>query len=293
VRKRGLGRGLSELISGDALSQSRSVIEVVLTEIEPNPYQPRKTMNDESIEDLARSIERHGVVQPILVRRVGDAYQLIAGERRWRAARRAGLTTIPCIVDDVPDEGALELALIENLQRDDLSGVEAALGYRRLIEEFGLTQEQVSEYVGKSRSAVANTLRLLDLPEEIRLSVQAGDISEGHGRALLGLASNRDKMLELWSRVAGEGLTVRDTERLVREELAGPPPKPVQPALPSAAPIDPNLADVQARLQTALATKVIVKRRGRKGGVIEIRFHDHEDLDRLVETMSPATSLLG
>jgi ParB family transcriptional regulator, chromosome partitioning protein len=293
VRKRGLGRGLSELISGDALAQSRSVIEVRLAEIEPNPYQPRKHMDDDSIEDLARSIERHGVVQPILVRRSGDGYQLIAGERRWRAARRAGLATIPCMVDDVNDEGALELALIENLQRDDLSGIEAALGYRRLMEEFGLTQEQVAEYVGKSRSAIANTLRLLDLPEDIRGSIQEGRISEGHGRALLGLASNPAAMTEAWQRVSEEGLSVRDTERLVREALspAREAPAVAQPA--AAAPIDPNLAEVQTRLQSALAAKVTIKPRGKRGGTIEIKFSNGEDLDRLVETLAPADGLLG
>ena len=294
MRKRGLGRGLSELISGDTLAQSRSVVEVVLGDIEPNPYQPRRHIDEDGIEDLAKSIERHGVVQPILVRRAGDGYQIIAGERRWRAAKRAGLGTIPCIVDDVNDEGALELALIENLQRDDLTGIEAAFGYRCLIEEFTLTQEQVAEYVGKSRSAVANTLRLLELPEAIRDSINDGTISEGHGRALLGLAGDPQRMQALWTKVTDDGLSVRETEQAVRDALAAPAPTVAKDPPPAKATlIDPNLADVQARLQTALAAKVVVKLRGRRGGSIEIRFHDGEDLDRLTETIAPAGGLLG
>ena len=266
----------------------------MLGDIEPNPYQPRHHMDEDGIEDLAKSIERHGVVQPILVRRAGDGYQIIAGERRWRAAKRAGLGTIPCIVDDVNDEGALELALIENLQRDDLTGIEAALGYRRLVEEFALTQEQVAEYVGKSRSSVANTLRLLDLPEAIRDSIGNGTVSEGHGRALLGLAGDPQRMEALWSRVVDDGLSVRETEQAVRDALSAPVSlTPKSPVPAKAAPTDPNLEDVQARLQTALAAKVIVKLRGRRGGSIEIRFHDGEDLDRLTETIAPAGGLLG
>ncbi|MBU0609232.1 MAG: ParB/RepB/Spo0J family partition protein, partial [Armatimonadetes bacterium] len=187
MRKKGLGRGLSDLLSGDSLAQSRAVIEVPLDDIEPNPLQPRQAMDDSSLEELTLSIETHGVLQPILVRGTDSGYQLVAGERRWRAARRAGLHTIPCLVQTVDDVQSLELAMIENLQRDDLNAIDAARGYRMLVTEFGMTQEDVAKKIGKSRSGVANTMRILELPTEIQEDIRSGVLSEGHGRALLPL----------------------------------------------------------------------------------------------------------
>ncbi len=170
MRKKGLGRGLSELISGEALARTRSVLEVHLDKLEPNPYQPRQTMDEASLEELTLSIEAHGIVQPVVVRRTEEpeVYQIIAGERRWRAAQRAGLQTIPCVVHEADEERMLEIALVENLQRDDLGPLETAQAMRHLIQQFGLTQEQIAEQLGRSRSAVANLLRLLDLPAPIK-----------------------------------------------------------------------------------------------------------------------------
>ncbi len=173
MRKKGLGRGLSELLSSDTLTRSRAVLEVSVDNLEANPYQPRRDVEDKNLEELTLSIETHGIVQPIVVRRTDseDVYQIIAGERRWRAARRAGLQTVPCIVHDADDRKSLEIALVENLQRSDLSPVEAAEAMVQLINEFGLTQDQLAEQLGRSRSTVSNSLRLLDLPEAARAAL--------------------------------------------------------------------------------------------------------------------------
>lgn len=292
MRKRGLGRGLSDLLSGEALSQSRAVIEVSLTEIEPNPNQPRQDFNEDALEELTLSIEVHGVLQPIIVRRAGATYQIVAGERRWRAAQRAGLQTIPCLVQDADDIQALELAMIENLQRDDLGALEAARGYRMLIQDFGLTQEEVAQRVGKSRSAVANTLRLLDLPDFVQAHLREGRLSEGHGRALLALVSQTEQLEGALGRVLEEGLNVRETERLVRETLnptaSEAEEMEVLPAEPRARRSsqdlarDPHVAAAEQRLQMALATKIAIRPAAKRGGVIHIRYYEQEDLERLI-----------
>lgn len=293
MRKRTLGRGLSDLLSGESLTQSRAVIEIALDELEPNPFQPRQAMDEDGLEDLTVSIENHGVLQPILVRRVGAGYQIVAGERRWRAARRAGLTTIPCLVQDAGDAQALELAMVENLQRDDLNPLEAARGYRLLMDDFGLTQDEIAQKVGKSRSAIANTLRLLDLPDEVQGRLRAGEISEGHARALLALAGRTEDMAALLQRIVEEGCSVRETERLVREAIA---PKDAESATeeePAAVARratgdivrDPHIAAAEQRLQTALAAKVVIRPSAKRGGVIHIRYYDSNDLERLVESL--------
>ena len=182
MRKSSLGRGLSQLISGNNLAQSRTVIEVAIERLQPNPYQPRAGYSEESVEELAESIRNQGILQPLLVRPAGEDYEIIIGERRWRAAKKAELQTVPCIVQEVSNQEALELALIENLQRDDLTCIEIAVAYERLMDEFGFTQEELAHRVGKKRSTVANTLRLLKLPEEIRASIHTHRISEGHAR---------------------------------------------------------------------------------------------------------------
>ncbi|MFP3903983.1 MAG: ParB/RepB/Spo0J family partition protein [Armatimonadota bacterium] len=291
MRKRSLGRGLSELLSGDSPPHSRTVVEIPLDEIQPNPNQPRREMHEESLQELAASIEEHGILQPILVRRRGGAYELVAGERRWRAAQRVGLDTISCLVQDIDDRTSLQVALIENLQRDDLNDIELATGYRQLLDDFGLTQEELAQRIGKSRSAVTNTLRLLELPNDIQDAIRSGRISAGHGRALLGLAADPEKIEQIAQRIADEDLSVRQVEQMVRE-LAEPETVDIEeeeeqqepPTRRQKQEKDVLLADAEERLQTALATKVNIKPRS-KGGTIEIQYFDDEDLSRLVDAI--------
>lgn len=285
MRRRTLGRGLSELIPTDGAVQTRAVIDVPLERLSPNPRQPRADIQPDRLEELTLSIEAHGVLQPIVVRPVGDAYEIIAGERRWRASQRAGLEVVPCIVQEADDAVSLEIALIENLQREDLNAVEAARGYRRLLDEFGLTQEGLSRLIGKSRSGIANTLRLLDLPPDVLQSIHNAVISEGHGRALLGLAGTPDTLRSAWETVVEQGLSVREAEQLVRDLLAQPTEQaPQAPARRQR--LDPNLKEVQDQIQRALATRVKVKPSSRGGGKIEIRYSDDAELERLIDVLS-------
>ncbi len=296
MRRRSLGRGLSELIAGDLTVQGRAVVEIPVDQIHPNRYQPRRAVPDDTLAELVQSIKTRGVIQPISVRPVGSEYEIVAGERRWRACQAAGLATVPCIVQDVSDQEALQMALIENLQREDLSSIEAAHAYRKLINDFGLTQDQVASLIGKSRSAIANTLRLLDLPEEIQNSIHSGTISEGHGRALLGLSEFPEILMEAWMYVEANDLSVRETEELVRRKVseAHKPPVTAPKAAGSATTAaDPNLVAVQEALQMALGTRVRIKRRARGGGTIIISYHDDEELTRLVETIVPPDTILG
>ncbi len=286
-KKKGLGRGLSELISGEALARSRAVLEVNTDNIEPNPYQPRQSLSDESLEELTLSIQAHGIVQPVIVRRTEDedVYQIIAGERRWRAARNAGLETVPCIVQEADDEKAVELALVENLQRDDLAPLETAEALRHLAQEFGLTQEQLALQVGRSRSSIANTLRLLDLPETVKQALAEGRISEGHARALLALTDQPERLEEVFQRIERDALSVRETEELVRAEPDKPSEHPEKPTPPE--PSDPHLEDAKRRLRDRLGTKVVLLPRPRGGGTIHIVYHDDEDLGRILDIISP------
>ncbi len=284
MRRRSLGKGLSELMHGETLAQSRAVIDVPVNRLAPNPRQPRIDVDGDKLEELTLSVEAHGVLQPILVRLVDGDYEIIAGERRWRAAQRAGLEAVPCIVQDMSDEESLQVALIENLQRQDLNAVEAARGYRRLVDDFGLTQEQLATLIGKSRSAIANTLRLLDLPHPVQQAIQNGRISEGHGRALLGLGADDSRIVELWGTVEDRGLSVRDTEQLVREAVA-PPDEPAIPTPATREHVDPNLQDVQERVQRALATKVMIRRNALGGGRFEIAYHDPGEFERLLDLL--------
>jgi ParB family chromosome partitioning protein len=217
---------------------------------------------------------------------VGEDYQIIAGERRWRAAQRAGLEQVPCILHEATDQESLELALIENLQREDLNALEAARGYRRLVTEHGLTQEQLAGLIGKSRSAIANTLRLLDLPVEVQEGLRTGEISEGHGRALLALAGDAERLAQAYQRTREQRLTVREVEDLVRAGAVGEKAAPKNaPAEPKPR-MDPNLREVQERIQDALATKVAFRTNRRGGGKIEITFSNEEELQRLLELLS-------
>ncbi len=281
VEKRpALGRGLSALIP-DTPRQADTVpdrgLDVDIDRLRPSRVQPRTTMDEAKIEELARSIRANGVIQPIIVRRMdADGYEIIAGERRWRASQRAGLLKVPVVVRDVPDERLLAVALIENIQREDLNPIEEALAYRRLVDEYQLTQEQIAEAVGKERSSVANFLRLLRLPQEVRASVSSGALSMGHARALLALTDEASQ-LRAGRDVVARNLSVRETETLVK--------KATQPAAPAAAEKDVHTRAAEERLRFALGTRVGISRR-RKGGTIEIEFTSEDELNRLFEFLT-------
>jgi ParB family chromosome partitioning protein len=276
-RKTGLGKGLGALIPlAEEEAAAQGVIEVSLASITPNPHQPRAPIRDQDLVGLASSIEEHGIIQPLVVTRVSDGYQLIAGERRWRAARLAGLSMVPVIVKDVAPSEMLELALVENLQRSDLNALEEAMAYRQLTEGFGLTQEQVARRVGKSRVAVSNTLRLLKVARPVQEALLAGQISEGHARALLGLeqAEAQEAALKI---VLKRGLNVRQTEDLVRR-LLNLRREEKQPARE----ISPQTRALEASFREALGTKVSLTRSG-EGGRVVIYFYSEEELDALYE----------
>jgi ParB family chromosome partitioning protein len=280
-RLQGLGRGLASLIPPRTDGQSGS-IEIPTSRIHPNPHQPRKRFDPDGLETLTASIAQHGILQPILVMEVIDGFQLIAGERRLRAARAAGLDRIPAVVRQLADREQLELALVENLQREDLDPLETADAYRQLIEDFGFSQDEVATRVGRARSTVANTLRLLDLAPGVQAAVADGQLSEGHGRALGGLPTElQDRVLDS---VTGQDLSVRQTEELVRRLRE---PKP-EPRVPAAKASDPDLERVEEDLRRALGTKVSLAR-SRRGGRIVIEYYSDEDLGRLYERLTGGT----
>jgi ParB family chromosome partitioning protein len=290
VEKRpALGKGLSALIPDAPPAVANGPLEVDIDRLTPNELQPRVQFDDDKLEELARSIKDKGIIQPILVRPLaGGAYRIIAGERRWRAAQRAGLLKVPVVVRDVADGSAqqqLELALIENVQRENLNPIDEALAYQRLAEQFALTQEQIAAAVGKDRSSVANFMRLLKLPEEVRADLAAGSLSMGHARTLLSLpdaAAQRHAAREVISR----SLSVRDTEALVKRLSESGPPK----ATPSkaAAPTDVHTRAAEDRMRFALGAKVKIVRRG-AGGSIEIAFDSETELNRLYEYLTAKT----
>jgi ParB family chromosome partitioning protein len=271
TRSFGLGRGLDALIPG---REERGVLEIALDRVERNPNQPRTTFDEEQLGELAASIAVHGILQPIIVRPLADGdYQLIAGERRLRAARLAGLETIPAITRDTDDgETSLELALIENIQRENLNAIETALAYRELIDRFGLTHEAVARQVGKSRVAISNSLRLLDLADETRQAIVDGRITEGHGRALAAITIGELQRAVL-AVVLERGLSVRQTEELVRRKREGQPARDRRV-------LSHDLQDLEAQLRGVLATKVGIVRT-RRGGRVVIDFYSDEELDRL------------
>ena len=284
-----LGKGLSALIP-DTPAPSPGVVELDIDRSSPNDYQPRLQMDDARLEELAASIKANGVIQPIVVRKTADGYRIIAGERRWRAARRAGLTRVPVVVKDVSgnqvQQKVLEMALIENIQREDLNAIDEAKAYRRLVDEFALTQEAVASAVGKDRATVANTLRLLKLPTEVQGDVAAGALTMGHARALLALPGDNSQ-LHLAREVKTRGLSVRETEALVKrvleggEPLATPAPRTVAPA-PAA---DVHTRAAEDKLKLLLGTRVRIKRRA-KGGRIEIDFGNENELIRIFEALT-------
>jgi ParB family chromosome partitioning protein len=271
MERRALGRGLGALIPMNKPESSSDKNAVFLSEIRPNPVQPREVFADAAINELADSIRRKGVLQPLLVRRVLGGYELIAGERRFRAAQRAGLEQVPVIIRDAGDDELLEIALIENLQREDLNPLEEARAYRRLMEDFQLTQEQVAEKVAKDRSTVANTLRLLQLPDEVKEQITRGLLSAGHARALVSVGSAAEQVA-LAREVVGRRLTVRDTERLARNR--------------SHTTVDLDQRAIEDQLARTLGTKVKLHF-GRSGrGKIEVQFFSLAELNGLVDRLT-------
>ena len=273
-----LGRGLSALIPEQASPAiNERSLDVDSDLLRPNKFQPRTTMDESRIEELARSIRSHGIIQPIVVRRVEDGYEIIAGERRWRASQRAGLLKVPVVVRDIPEERLLAVALIENIQREDLNPIEEAQAYRRLVDEYQLTQEQIADAVGKDRSSVANFLRLLKLPHEVRANVGAGALSMGHARALLGLPDEASQ-LRLSREVVSKNLSVRETEALVKKGTA-----PVKLKTPVESDVHTRAAE--ERMRFALGTRARIVRK-RTGGRIEIDFGSEAELQRLFEILT-------
>ncbi len=277
-----LGKGLSALIP-DAPEPRMSTLEVDIDRIVPNRFQPRAQMDDARLGDLAQSIKSNGVIQPIVVRRDGDRYHIIAGERRWRAAQKAGLLRIPVVVRDVPqgqDRSLLEMALVENIQRENLNPIDEALAYRRLSEEFQLTQEAIAAAVGKDRASVANFQRLLRLPAEVQAEVAGGTLSMGHARALLSLSDEADQR-RIARDVVARSLSVRETEALVRKISEGERPK----SMPTAKPADVHTRAAEDRLRLRLGTRVRIVRQGNRGR-IEIEFGSEDELIRIFDQLT-------
>jgi len=279
-----LGKGLSALIP-DAPEPPRATgIEVDIDRLQPNAYQPRGQFDDGRLEDLARSIKSNGVIQPIVVRKVGDQFHIIAGERRWRAAQKAGLTRVPVVVRDVPEgneRAVLEMALIENIQREDLNPIEEGLAYRRLADDFRMTQEQIASAVGKDRATVANFVRLLKLPDEVRADVASGSLSMGHARALLALSNEADQR-RIARDIVSRSLSVRETESIVRKttEQRVPSPDAVAPT-----PTDVHTRAAEEKLRLHFGTRCRIVRQGTKGR-IEIDFGSEDELIRIFDQLT-------
>lgn len=286
VKKRGLGRGLDALLGGAKLGTNKEataavntqaitvendhVRELPVTKLQRGQYQPRRDMDPQALEELAKSIKAQGIMQPIIVRAIAaNKYEIIAGERRWRAAQQAGLEQVPVIVRDVPDEAAIAMALIENIQREDLNPIEEAVALQRLQQEFELTQQEVADAVGKSRPAVANLLRLLQLPEEIKTFLSHGDIEMGHARALLALEQNQQ--LQLAQEIIAKGLTVRQTEALVKQLQT--PKTPIDKTKP-----DPDIARLEQRLAERLGANVQIKHNEKGKGQLVIHYTNLDEL---------------
>ncbi len=281
AKSRGLGKGLEALFEDSRDDSQSGVTTVRISEIEPNLSQPRKQFDEEALSELADSIAAHGVLQPLLIRPTsGGTYQIVAGERRWRAARLAGLSEVPALIREITDEETDQLALIENLQREDLNAVETAQGYRRLMDKYGMTQEQLSAAVGKSRPAIANTLRILTLPEDILPMVAEGKLSAGHAKAVL--SAPEERRTALAKRIAAEGLSVREAERLAakREE-----PGEKKPAKKESFPKDKYYREMQVAITNELGRPVKITE-NKNGGVIELPFYSKQELAAICERLA-------
>ena len=279
-----LGKGLSALIPDAPEPPRSSPIELDIERLTPNTFQPRGQFDDARLDELAQSIKSNGVIQPIIVRRVGEGYHIIAGERRWRAAQKAGLSRVPVVVREVKvghEQSVLEMALIENIQRENLNPLDEALAYRRLVDEFKMTQEQIATSVGKDRATVANFLRLLKLPEEVRADVASGALSMGHARALLALSSDADQR-RVARDIVNRSLSVRETESIVRKAAEPKAPSDAQAVAPAP---DVHTRAAEERLRVHFGTRVRIVRQGAKGRV-EIDFGSEEELIRLFDQLT-------
>lgn len=281
AKKRGLGKGLSALIPDESLDEildivedRESIINIEIDYIKPNKNQPRKEFDRDSLKELTHSIKNYGVIQPIIVRKVDNYYEIVAGERRWKASKDAGLKDIPCIVKEIEDLEAIKIALIENLQREDLNPIEEARAFRELMENYKLTQEEVSKVVGKSRSYIANSLRLLNLDDDTIKRVEEGQLTSGHGRALLSI-KDKDERKKTADKILNEKLNVREVEKIASEGKKRKGKKKVK---------DPILLDLEESLMRHLGTKVHISK-GENHGKIEIDFYSEEDLERIFEVI--------
>ena len=288
MTKRPLGRGLSALLSTDSRPvDNEEVLDVQIDLIQPGHQQPRTTFDQAKLDELAQSIRASGIIQPLLLRRRGGMFELVAGERRWRAAQIAGLRNVPAIVRDIPDEKLLELALIENIQRADLNPVEEANAYKKLIESLGLTQDEVAQRVGRDRSFVTNYLRILKLPSEIRQLLEREKLSFGHARALLTI-DNALLQRRLAQKIVKNNWSVREVERRVRNLIAPKEPRSLNKSVRE----DPNLRAAEARLRRHLGTQVrIIPNEPGESGKIEIEYYSLSDLDRIYNAIGPAGAL--
>ena len=282
-KKNGLGKGLDALFIDNSTEDAKSAVKLNINDIEPKRDQPRKTFDEASLSELADSIALHGVIQPLLVRPISDGgYQLIAGERRWRASRLAGLTEVPVVIREMTDSEAMELALIENLQREDLNPIEEAQGYKLLMDTYSLTQEQAAERVGKSRPAVANAMRLLALPDEVLELIREGRISSGHGRTLLGL-NDKSMMLKLCSEIEEKQISVRQLEGIIKTLNN---PKKDNDDKPKKAKRDPYFDECELAIRNELGRKASINVKKGNKGTLEIEFFSKEDLQSILETLA-------
>ena len=277
MKKTGLGRGLDELLPMDDGLFQRAVKEIPIGDIDPNEAQPRRTFSDESLNQLAQSIKEAGVLQPILVVETGNRYRIVAGERRWRAARLAGLSTVPCILKDMDRRQQMEAALIENLQREDLNPMEEAAAIRALMQQCGYTQDAASKRLGKSRPAVANLLRLLSLPQEVTDMVRKDTLSAGHARVLAGL-EDADRQIELARLTVLNGLSVRQLEQLAAKQNEPPKPKPVPK------PLSAELTDLEGRMREVLGMRATIAGSVKKGKII-LQYYSQDELERLYQAL--------
>jgi len=287
MNRKALGRGLGALLSSDrTIDLGTEPTEVELDLIVPGSMQPRTHFDEASLESLAESIRSHGIVQPLIVRRRGDGYELIAGERRWRAAKLAGLSKVPVVVKEVPDDSLLEIALIENIQREDLNPIEEAQAYKKLIETVGLTQEALASRVGRDRSYITNYLRLLRLPDDLQQLVIDGRLSTGHARTLLAL-DHVDLQRRMARKIIDDGLSVRATELRVHKSSKEKPAKKSAASQTD----DPNIRAAETKLRRALGTQVKITQAADGKGKIEISFFDTRDLDRVYTLLIPPAQL--
>lgn len=276
---RGLGKGISAFFPDIEAKEEESVQEVPVNECRPNPYQPRKSFQADAIEELKESIIQHGILQPIIVRTSIKGYEIVVGERRFRAAKEAGLDTIPAVIRDLTDDNMMELALLENLQREDLTPMEEALAYSNLMKELGMTQEQLAKRLGKSRPHIANLVRLLSLPEQVGAMINNGELTMGHGRALLGL-KNKEQLMPLVEKIRKEGLNVRQVEQIIikmNEKAVQKRKKPKEKK-------DVFIKERENALQERFGTGVKIHK-GKRKGKIEIEFFSEDDLDRILQVL--------